>query len=107
VIITKQLVQKVDRSVRDKSLVLWRNEFAPRLAGISAENLVILHIQLQVVLFQIRKKLVGTKYASNLDQLVVVVVTMEEWLLAEDLFEKCVRPVRTYIIQLSSTRILE
>lgn len=87
-IIAKQLVQKVDSSVRDKSLVLWCHKFAPRLAGISAENLIILNIQLQVVLFQVGKQLVGSKYASNLDQLVIVVVAMEEWLLAEDLVEK-------------------
>lgn len=86
-IITKQFVQKVDCGIRHKSLVLRRNKFAPGLARISAENLVILHIQLQIILFQVRKQLIGAKHASNLDQLVIVVVTMEEWLLAEDLLE--------------------
>lgn len=85
VIIAKKLVQKVNGGVRHKALVFWCHKFAPWLAGISSENLVILHIQLQIVLFQVRKQFVGSENAGNLHELIIVVVSMEEGLFAEDL----------------------
>lgn len=85
VIIAKQLVQEINGRVRDKALVLWRHKFAPWLAGISSKNLIVVNIQLQIVLLQVSKQLVGAENTSNLDQLIVVVVSVEEGLLAEDL----------------------
>jgi len=84
-IITEQLVQEVDGGIRNKALVLWGDEFAPRLTGISAKNLIVLHIQLQIILFQIREQLVRSKNSSNLNELIIVIMSMEEGLLTEDL----------------------
>jgi hypothetical protein len=86
VIIAKQLVQEINGRVRDEALVLWRHKFAPWLTGISSENLIVVNIQLQIVLLQVSKQLVGTENTSNLDKLIVVIVSMEEWLLTENLF---------------------
>jgi hypothetical protein len=41
-------------------------------------------IQLQVILAQVRKQVIGTQYLGYLDQLVIVIVSVEERLLSED-----------------------
>lgn len=84
-VVSQKLVQEINGCIRNKALVLRGNKFAPWLARISAENLVVLNIQLQVVLLQVSKQLVSAQNAGNLDKLVVVVVSVEERLLAEDL----------------------
>ena len=85
VVVSQKLVQEINGCIRDKALVLRGDKFAPWLARISAENLVILNIQLQVVLLQVSKQLVSAQNAGNLDKLIVVVVSVEERLLAENL----------------------
>jgi hypothetical protein len=42
-------------------------------------------VEVDLVLFQVRVELVGAEDLGNLDELVVIVVAVEKWLLAEDL----------------------
>jgi hypothetical protein len=56
----------------------------PRLAREARENVIILRVQLDVVLVQVLKELLGSENLSNLDQLVGVAVSVEERLLAEN-----------------------
>ena len=46
-----------------------------------------MRVQFDIVLFQILEKLVGAKNLSNFHELVIVVVSVEERLLAEDLHQ--------------------
>ena len=85
VIVAQQLVQKVDGIVRNVSLVLGRDETAPRLALVSSQDIVVLWVQIDVVLFQVGIQLIRSKHLADLDQLVVVVMTVEERFLSEDL----------------------
>lgn len=50
-----------------------------------SENLVILRIQGNIVLFEIVIQVICPKDLRDLDQLVIVVMTMEEGFLPEDL----------------------
>ena len=50
----------------------------------SAQDVVIMLVQCQVVLLKIGKQIIGSQNLSNLDELVIVVSSLEEWLLLED-----------------------
>lgn len=50
-----------------------------------AQDVVVLRVQVDVVLLDVSKKLIRAKHFGNLNELVVIVVAMEEGLLAEDL----------------------
>jgi hypothetical protein len=56
----------------------------PRLPREAGEDVVVLRVQLNIVLIQVFKELLGTKNLGNLDQLVGVAVSVEERLFAED-----------------------
>ncbi len=45
-----------------------------------------MRVQLDAILLQVGKKLVGAQHLRDLDQLVIVVVTLKEGVLAEDLW---------------------
>jgi hypothetical protein len=102
VIVPQQLVQKVDRLIRDVSLIFRRDEFAPWFPGVSAEHVVELRVEVDIVAFKTEglaastnqdhatisslcEKLIGTEDFGDLDELVRVVMSMEEWFFAEDL----------------------
>ena len=84
VVISQQLVQKVNGLVADKPLVLGIDKAVPRLLLEAAENVVVLRVQLNLVLVNVVKQVVGAQDLGNLDQLVRVALAVEEGLLAED-----------------------
>lgn len=55
------------------------------LVTLPSKYVVILLVKLNVVFVQVCKQFIGAEHASDLDQLVIIVVAMEERLLAEDL----------------------
>ncbi len=83
-VISQQLIQKVNRISTDKPLILRVHEALPALLGKSAEDVVILRVQLDVVLVQIIKQVLRAEHLCDLDELVRVGVAVEEGLLAED-----------------------
>lgn len=85
VVVTQQSVQEIDRLRANIPLVFGIDEAIPCLAWIAPENFVKVRIQLNVVFFQVGEQFVGPQNLRNLDQLVIVVVSVEEWLLAENL----------------------
>lgn len=91
-IVPQQFVEEVDRFVADKALVLARNEPRPWFPLVSAENIVVLRVQIDIVLFQIRIQFVCSEYLCDLDELIVVVVPVEEGLFAEDLVRNKLAP---------------
>ena len=66
---------------KDQMLVLLGKVFVPGLARMSAEHAVKVWVELDRVLIQVRVQLVRPQHLRNLDQLVVVVISMKERLL--------------------------
>lgn len=50
-----------------------------------SQDVVVLRIQFDVILLEISVKLWGTENLGNLHQLIIVVMSMEKWLLSENL----------------------
>lgn len=85
VIISQQLVQEINRFISDKSLIIICDKLIPRFTKMSAQDAIILGRKFDGILFNIFKEFISTKNTSNLDQLIIIIVTMEKWFLAEDL----------------------
>lgn len=83
-VIAQELVQEINGLLADEPLVFSVDEAMPGLAGEAREDFIVLRIQLDLVLVQVLKQLLGTKDLGNLDQLVGVAVAVEEGLFAED-----------------------
>lgn len=64
-------------------LVLAVHELVPRLLGVLAEDVVVVGVEGDVVLVDVSEELVGAEHLGDLDQLVIVVLTLEEGLLLE------------------------
>lgn len=85
VIISQQLVQEINRFISDKSLIIVCDKLIPRFTKMSTQDAIILGRKFDGILFNIFKEFISTKNTSNLDQLIIIIVTMEKWFLAEDL----------------------
>ncbi len=83
-VISQQLVEEIDSLVADKALVLGVDEAVPRFLLETAEDVVVLGIELYLVLVEVVEEIVGTEDLGNLHQLVRVTVPVEEGFLAED-----------------------
>lgn len=104
VVVPQQLVQEVYRFVGDVPLILRRNKPRPSLLRVAEvprvkdygdniiggvdslpKDLIILRVQGNVVFLDVLVQPFCAEYLSDLDELVVVVMTVEEWFLSEDL----------------------
>ena len=85
-IIPQQLVQEINRLVRNVSLILRRDKPRPRFPRVSSQQLIILRIQPDIVLVNVRVQFVRPQHFRNLHQLVIVVVSVEEGFFSENLF---------------------
>jgi len=85
VIVAQQLVEKVDGFRDSEVLVLGRHEALPGLLAVRAEQVHKVRVEHQAVLVEVGVEISRAEHLGDLDQLVLVVVAMEEWLLAEDL----------------------
>lgn len=83
-VISQQLIQEIDSLVGDKSRVLGVHETVPVLLWESAEDIVVLGIQLNLILVKVVKQVFCAKNFGNLDQLIRVAVSMEEGFFSED-----------------------
>mmetsp|Transcript_35961 Transcript_35961/g.78765 ORF Transcript_35961/g.78765 Transcript_35961/m.78765 type:complete len:235 (-) Transcript_35961:546-1250(-) len=84
VVVPQQFGNKVDRLLRHEMLILRRDEFLPGLFRVTAEDTIKVGVKLKIVRVKVVEQLFGTQDLGNLHQLVVVVMSMEEGLLAED-----------------------
>jgi hypothetical protein len=50
----------------------------------SPKYAIKVRVQLQVIRIEIMKEFFGTQHFGNLDELVVIVMSVEEWLLSKD-----------------------
>lgn len=65
-------------------MIVGIDKALPWLFGKPAQNVVVLCIQLDVVLVEIFKELIGSKHLCNFDQLVRVTLSVEKGFLSED-----------------------
>jgi hypothetical protein len=56
----------------------------PRLLRVSAEYVVVLRIQLDIVLVEVIEQVFSAQYLRNLDKLIRVAVAVEKWFSPED-----------------------
>lgn len=84
VIISEQLVQKVDCIITHKPLVLRVDKAVPVLSWESSEDIVILSIELYIVPVEVFKKVIRTQHFRDFDELIRVAIAVKEGLLAED-----------------------
>lgn len=83
-VVAQELVEKVDRFVADKTLVLRVDKAVPGLLLEAAQDVVVLRVELDLVLVDVVKEVVGAEHLGDLDELVGVAVAVEERFLAED-----------------------
>lgn len=81
----QQLVQKVNGLWGDEVCVVRVDKLGPRLARVQAHDAVKVRIQLQIILVQVLEQLICAEHLGDANELVVVVVAVEEWLLLENL----------------------
>ena len=84
VVVSKHVVQEVKSFIRDKRLVLVVHKFAPWLLWVLSKDVIVVTIQGYIVLFDVGEKIIGSQNFCDLDELIIVVFSLEEWLLLED-----------------------
>ena len=85
-VIPEHLAQQVERLVRHKLIVLRVDEFAPWFVRdrVLWQNVLIVRVKRQSVLVQVLVEFLSAQDFCNLDELVIVVATLEEGLSLED-----------------------
>jgi len=83
-VVSEHIIQKVKGFFIDKLLVLVVYELVPRLLRMLAKDVVVVVVKGHVVLLDISIEVICAEDFCDLDQLVIVVLTLEEWLLLED-----------------------
>lgn len=65
-VISQQLVEEIDGFVRDKTLVLGADKAVPGLFAKTAQDIVVLGVELNLVFIQVLKQLIGSQDLGNL-----------------------------------------
>lgn len=84
VIVDQHFTEKVESLFVHQVLVARRNELPPRLLCVSSEDVIVVAVESDVVLIAVGVEVISSKDFSDLDQLVLVVFSLEEGLLEED-----------------------
>ena len=83
-IVFQEIIQQINCFCRDKCRVAVLDKGLPWLTRGGFDEIVIVRVQVNVVLFQIGKELVCTQDICDLHQLVIVVLAMEKGFDLED-----------------------
>jgi hypothetical protein len=83
-IISQQLIEKVQSMLAHESLIIRIDETLPRLLGKSAKDVVVLCVQLNIVSIQVLEQVVSPEHFRNLDQLIRIRIAVKEGLFPED-----------------------
>mmetsp|Transcript_72137 Transcript_72137/g.88486 ORF Transcript_72137/g.88486 Transcript_72137/m.88486 type:complete len:281 (+) Transcript_72137:214-1056(+) len=83
-VIHKHSVYEVKHIQTHQVLILRGDKLGPRFSGMPAEDMVKVWVQFLVVLVQISEQAISSQHASNLDQLIIVVLAMEKGLFSKD-----------------------
>ena len=76
-VVSEHIIQKVKGFFIDKLLVLVVYELVPRLLRMLAKDVVVVVVKGHVVLLDISIEVICAEYFCDLDQLVIVVLTLE------------------------------
>ena len=88
VIVDEELAEEVNGGRVGQVLVLGAHEAAEGLLGAVSEQLLHVRVQHKPILVQVGVEVIRAQHLGNLHQLVLVVVAVEERLLAKDLRRK-------------------
>jgi len=83
-IVPKHIIKKVQCFLGNKWLVLVVDELVPWLLWVLTKNIIVVWVHGHIVFFNVSKEVVSSQNFGNLHKLIVVVFTLEEWLLLED-----------------------
>uniref|UniRef100_A0AAG5D8W7 Secreted protein n=1 Tax=Anopheles atroparvus TaxID=41427 RepID=A0AAG5D8W7_ANOAO len=84
VIVAQQLVEEIEPLRRHQVLIFRVHKALPSFARVARQDVVEARIELDVVFVQIGEQVLGAEHLRDAHQLVVVVVPVEERLLAEN-----------------------
>mmetsp|Transcript_15243 Transcript_15243/g.28172 ORF Transcript_15243/g.28172 Transcript_15243/m.28172 type:complete len:137 (+) Transcript_15243:112-522(+) len=83
-VVDEKPVDEVNRLCVGKVMVLRCDKFDPSLARMPPKHVIKMRIKLEGVLVKVCEEAIRAKHACNFHKLVVIVMTMEEGLFAED-----------------------
>lgn len=83
-VISEHLTQQVKGFFRNELIVLGVNELLPCFAWLLPDDVVVVAVKGHVVLLYVREEFVCAQNLCDLDQLIVVVFSLEEGFLLED-----------------------
>ena len=83
-VISEHLTQQVKSFFRHELIILGINELLPSLAWLLSDNVIVVAVKGHIVLFYVSEEFVCAQNLCNLDQLIVVVFSLEERFLLED-----------------------
>ena len=83
-VVSEHIIKKVKGFFIDELLVLVVDELVPRLLWMLAKDVIVVVVKGHVVLLDICIEVICAENFCDLDQLIVVVLALEEWLLLED-----------------------
>ena len=83
-IVPQELIEEIDRLRAHEVLVIRVDKLGPGLAAVSTDEALEVRVQLDAILGQVRVQLIGAQHLRDAHELIVVVVPVEEGLLAED-----------------------
>ena len=85
-VVPQHLAQQIETLVRHKLVVLAVNEFGPGLSRdrVLGQKVIVVGVEDESVLVEVGVELLRAQDLGNLDELVVVVTTLEEGLSLED-----------------------
>lgn len=83
-IISQQLVKKINCIIADKSLVFGIDKPMPIFLGKPSQNVVILGVEFNVVFIEVLEKIICAQDFGNLDQLIRIAVAVEKRFLSKN-----------------------
>lgn len=83
-VVAKHIIQQVEGFFSHEGFVLVVHKLVPRLLGVLAEDVVIMGVEGDIVLFHVAIQIVSAKHFCDLDELVVVVFALEKGLFLKD-----------------------
>ena len=84
VVISEHLGEQVKCFFGYQLVILIINVLVPLFLGELSQNIIVMTIQSHLILFNVGHKFLSTENLGDLDKLVIVVLTLEEWFLLED-----------------------
>ena len=83
-VIAEQFVEEVNRFIANEALILSIDKCVPALLWESAQDIIVLSIELNVILVEVVEQVFSAEHFGDFDQLVAIAIAVEEWLFPEN-----------------------